>query len=73
MRPDSIYALPSYLESVMVSTPFIGKFLGTLASGEMSRRWGRRPSMYILAVISVVGVLLQTTARSAAQFTVGRK
>jgi len=66
------YALTSTLQSIMVSTPFIGKFIGTLISGETSRRWGRKPSMYILAVLSVIGVLLQTTARSAAQFTMGR-
>ena len=66
------YALTSTLQSVMVSTPFIGKFIGTLIAGETSRRWGRKPSMYILAVLSVIGVLLQTTARSAAQFTMGR-
>ena len=66
------YALTSTLQSVMVSTPFIGKFMGTLISGETSRLWGRKPSMYILALLSVIGVPLQTTAWSAAQFTVGR-
>jgi MFS transporter, SP family, sugar:H+ symporter len=56
----------------MVSTPFIGKFIGALTAGYTSKRWGRKPSLYILAVLSVLGVLLQTTARTAAQFTVGR-
>lgn len=67
-----LYLLPSYLSSVMTATPFIGKLIGALACGPICERWGRRAALAVLACISVVGVVLQVSATTAAQFTVGR-
>ncbi|EEU36267.1 uncharacterized protein NECHADRAFT_87154 [Fusarium vanettenii 77-13-4] len=67
-----LYALPSYLSSIMTSTPFFGKLVGAITCGSVSERWGRKMAILILACISLVGVTLQTAAFSAAQFTVGR-
>ncbi|RSL74589.1 hypothetical protein CEP53_000201 [Fusarium sp. AF-6] len=67
-----LYALPSYLSSIMTSTPFFGKLVGAITCGSVSERWGRKMAIFILACISLVGVTLQTAAFSAAQFTVGR-
>lgn len=67
-----LYFLPAYLSSVMTSTPFFGKLVGALACGPICERWGRRYALALLAVISLVGVTLQTSATTAAQFTVGR-
>lgn len=67
-----LYFLPSYLSSVMTATPFFGKLIGALVSGPICERWGRRSALAVLACISVVGVTLQTSATTAAQFTVGR-
>lgn len=66
------YALPVYLSSVMNSTPFFGKLIGALACGPIAEKWGRKRAILIMACISLVGVTLQTSAQSAAQFTVGR-
>lgn len=65
-------ALPSYLSSIMTSTPFFGKLIGAIACGRVSERWGRKRAILALACISLLGVTLQTAAFSAAQFTVGR-
>ncbi|KAI1064641.1 hypothetical protein LB506_007985 [Fusarium annulatum] len=80
-------SLQPWLSSVMTSVPFIGKALGTVICGVIAERWGRKlaimglilasfvyvfphPSYLLLIVES--GVLLQTTATTAAQFTIGR-
>ncbi|KAF9767006.1 hypothetical protein IL306_000482 [Fusarium sp. DS 682] len=56
----------------MTSVPFIGKALGTVICGIIAERWGRRIAIMGLIIASFVGVLLQTTATTAAQFTIGR-
>lgn len=66
------YALPSYLSSVMNSTPFVGKLIGTLCTGPLMKRFGRKPAVFLVAVVSIIGVILQITSHSAAQYTVGR-
>ncbi|SPO00277.1 related to RGT2 - Sensor of high external glucose concentrations [Cephalotrichum gorgonifer] len=67
-----LYALPPYLSSVMTATPFFGKLVGAIACGKIAERWGRRRALLCLACISLVGVTLQTSATTVAQFTVGR-
>ncbi|KAI0377093.1 general substrate transporter [Hypomontagnella monticulosa] len=67
-----MWALPSYLSSIMTATPFFGKLIGAIACGRVAERWGRKRAIMILALISLVGVTLQTSATTAAQFTVGR-
>jgi MFS transporter, SP family, sugar:H+ symporter len=64
--------LPPYLSSIMNSTPFLGKLIGTLACAPLMERYGRKSAILVIAVISIIGSLLQTTSYSAAQYTVGR-
>ncbi|KFX96367.1 hypothetical protein V490_03371 [Pseudogymnoascus sp. VKM F-3557] len=66
------YALPTYLSSLMNSLPFVGKLIGALACGPISERYGRKTAVAIMACISLVGVTLQTSATTAAQFLLGR-
>ncbi|KIX07346.1 uncharacterized protein Z518_01999 [Rhinocladiella mackenziei CBS 650.93] len=66
------YQLPSYLQSLMTSTPYLGKLLGTWTCGPLSERLGRKKMMAIIVLISYVGVVLEITASTGAQFTVGR-
>ncbi|KAI5464230.1 general substrate transporter [Mariannaea sp. PMI_226] len=67
-----IYALPPWLSSLMTSLPFFGKALGAISCGWVAKRWGRRMAIICLVVLSYIGVLLQTTATTSAQFTIGR-
>ncbi|KAL6860807.1 general substrate transporter [Trichoderma novae-zelandiae] len=64
--------LPPWLSSLMTSLPFLGKALGAMACGPIAERFGRKMCVLVLACLSFVGVLLQTTATTSAQFTVGR-
>lgn len=66
------WILPSYLTAIMNSTPFLGKLIGVMACGPIAERWGRKMAVLIMAVISLIGCTLQTSAHSAAQFTAGR-
>ncbi|RSL90416.1 hypothetical protein CEP52_014578 [Fusarium oligoseptatum] len=49
-----LYALPSYLSSIMTSTPFFGKLVGAITCGSVSERWGRKMAIFILACISLL-------------------
>ncbi|KAF5543548.1 hexose transporter 2 [Fusarium phyllophilum] len=64
-------SLQPWLSSVMTSVPFIGKALGTVICGVIAERWGRKIAIMGLIIASFVGVLLQTTATTAPQFTIG--
>ncbi|KAI0440929.1 general substrate transporter [Xylaria telfairii] len=70
---DGVCALPGWLSSVMTATPFLGKALGCIATGWIAERFGRKAAFYLLCVVSIVGVTLQTTSvTSRVQFTLGR-
>ncbi|OZJ02724.1 hypothetical protein BZG36_05103, partial [Bifiguratus adelaidae] len=66
------YIIAPYLSSIMNSTPFLGKFIGTLMCGPLMARYGRKPAMFAIAIISIIGVILQCATTTAAQFTIGR-
>ncbi|KAJ4112162.1 hypothetical protein NW768_011741 [Fusarium equiseti] len=65
-------SLQPWLSSVMTSIPFFGKALGVVICGVIAERWGRKIAIMGLIVASFVGVILQTAATTAVQFTIGR-
>ena len=56
----------------MTSTPYLGKLLGTRTCSPLTERLGRKKMMAIIIVLSYIGVVLEISASTAAQFTVGR-
>ncbi|KAM0545822.1 hypothetical protein ACHAPJ_011149 [Fusarium lateritium] len=69
---ENVCALPGWLSSVMTATPFLGKAAGCIACGYIAERWGRRAAILGICIVSFVGVTLQVSATTAAQFTIGR-
>ncbi|GME22420.1 putative sugar transporter protein [Neofusicoccum parvum] len=69
---DGTCAIPSYLSSIMNSTPYLGKLLGTWVAAPLAERFGRKKSLMFIAICSIIGTILQISATTAAQFTVGR-
>lgn len=67
-----VYALPASLSSVMTSVPFIAKAVGVAIGGWVAQRFGRKIAIAILIALCFIGVTLQTSATTAAQFTLGR-
>ena len=51
---------------------FIGTTIGTLVSGTMTDRLGRRPAILWGSVVMIVGIVIQTAAQNIAMFVVGR-
>ncbi|KAJ9643290.1 hypothetical protein H2204_002186 [Knufia peltigerae] len=66
------YLLPSYLQSIMTSTPYLGKLLGTWTCAPLMERLGRKKMMAVIIGLSYLGAALEISAASPAQFTVGR-
>ncbi|KAM0665207.1 hypothetical protein ACQRIT_006073 [Beauveria bassiana] len=68
----NVFAIPAWLLSIMTATPFLGKAVGCVICGPIAEKRGRKFAILGLCILSFIGVTLQTTAASAAQFTVGR-
>ncbi|KAI1412008.1 putative hexose carrier protein [Hypoxylon sp. FL1857] len=51
---------------------FIGCTFGTLVSGVLTDRLGRRPAIFWSSIITLVGIAIQTAAQNIAMFVVGR-
>ncbi|OAQ77760.1 sugar transporter protein [Purpureocillium lilacinum] len=66
------YAIRSYLVSILNSFPYLGKLLGCWAATPLAEKIGRKKSVLAVIATSFIGVLLQITATTVAQFTVGR-
>ena len=66
------YALAAPVASAANATPFLAKLFGTLICGPLMERFGRKLALFCIALISIVGVILQISATSIAQYIVGR-
>ncbi|KAL9476293.1 hypothetical protein ACSS6W_006134 [Trichoderma asperelloides] len=73
------YAFDSLHISLLSSLAFIGKFIGCFLAGPCIERFGHRIVFIMLAVVSVIGIIVEITAAGTgpgtgryAQFIVGR-
>ena len=64
--------LDSNEKELITSITSGGAFLGSIAAGLTADRFGRKGAIYLGCVLFVVGAILQATAFSLAQMTVGR-
>ncbi|KAI1847144.1 hypothetical protein JX265_011820 [Neoarthrinium moseri] len=78
---NGLNILPSYQDffnlnevttGLNTASVFIGGCLGPLVAGLIADRLGRRPAIFWGAVITLIGVLLQTAANGIAMFVVAR-
>lgn len=78
---NGLNILPSYTDyfqltpattGLNTASVFIGGILGTLISGIMTDRLGRRPAMFWASVITLIGTAIQAAAQNIAMFVVGR-
>ncbi|OTA55848.1 putative hexose carrier protein [Hypoxylon sp. EC38] len=51
---------------------FIGCTFGTIVSGVLTDKLGRRPAIFWSSVITLVGIAIQTAAQNIAMFVIGR-
>lgn len=78
---NGLNILPSYTDyfnltnattGLNTASVFIGGFFGPIWAGVMTDRLGRRPAMFWGAVVTLLGILLQTAAQNIAMFVVAR-
>ncbi|KAI0122477.1 putative hexose carrier protein [Daldinia grandis] len=78
---NGLNILPSYTDyfqltpattGLNTASVFIGGILGTLISGIMTDKLGRRPAMFWASVITLIGTAIQAAAQNIAMFVVGR-
>lgn len=66
------YELPTTRKSIMNSIPWIGKLAGCFVVEPLIDRIGYRNSIIITAGIQIVSMIIEMTAKTWQQFTVGR-
>ncbi|KAI1464815.1 putative hexose carrier protein [Daldinia caldariorum] len=78
---NGLNILPSYTNyfeltpattGLNTASVFIGGILGTIISGILTDKLGRRPAMFWGSVITVIGTAIQAAAQNIAMFVVGR-
>ncbi|CAL5867003.1 uncharacterized protein PFLUO_LOCUS1215 [Penicillium psychrofluorescens] len=72
VKPDGSSAISAARVSFMSSVAFVGKFFGTLTCPLYVEKIGHRYTIWILCIISFVGIILECTSKTMAQFVVGR-
>ncbi|THU82598.1 general substrate transporter [Dendrothele bispora CBS 962.96] len=66
------YALPARTSSLLTSLAFAGKLIGTIIIGPCTERFGHRPGMILLCLVTIIGTIIQVTSKVSGQFLVGR-
>lgn len=78
---NGLNILPSYTDyfdlntttlSLNTASVWVGGILAGLFSGQLSDRLGRKPVLFWGAIVSIIGVIIQTCAQNVAMFIVGR-
>lgn len=66
------YILPAKTVSVIVAIPTVGALVGALINSTCGDRFGRKKTIYLGCVISLVAAVIQTASYNVAMITVGR-
>ncbi|RDL36187.1 Uncharacterized protein BP5553_06799 [Venustampulla echinocandica] len=69
---NGAYMLSASRASFMSSVGFAGKFLGALFGSPIIESIGHRYSIWIVCVISFIGIIIECTSHEVAPFVVGR-
>ncbi|GME47454.1 general substrate transporter [Neofusicoccum parvum] len=65
-------ALTPKIASLMNSLALVGKLAGTLIVGPLTEKLGHKKTMFFTCSTQILGVIVQVTSKTVAQFTVSR-
>ena len=66
------YQIQPYFLSLLNSLTYVGQVAGVLLGGFISRRWGRRMSLYTMTFWGILSAILLVTAQTKEQMLIGR-
>ncbi|OTB00599.1 hypothetical protein M426DRAFT_75679 [Hypoxylon sp. CI-4A] len=78
---NGLNILPSYTDyfqlnpattGLNTASVFIGSTFGTIVSGVLTDKLGRRPAILWASIVTLIGIVIQTAAQNIAMFVVGR-
>lgn len=78
---NGLNILPSYTDyfnlnaattGLNTASVFLGTFIGTLVSGIITDKAGRRPAVFWGSAMTLIGIILQTAAQDIAMFVIAR-
>lgn len=72
LQPDGSYGLSTSRKSIMNSVNWTGKLVGCAIFEPLLDRFGYKRTVYILAAIQIVAVILEVSAANWIQFSIGR-
>ncbi|KAL1866974.1 hypothetical protein VTK73DRAFT_4443 [Phialemonium thermophilum] len=67
-----VYGLPATRKALMNSLPWIGKIFGCGSADDFIDRLGYKKTMYAVAAIQIVALIIEMTAHEWIQFSIGR-
>ncbi|KAF9052175.1 general substrate transporter [Rhodocollybia butyracea] len=66
------FALPAKTSSLLTSLAFAGKLIGTVIIGPCTERYGHRLGMVLVSITTIIGTIIEMTAKKSVQFLIGR-
>ncbi|KAH8152048.1 uncharacterized protein LAJ45_04042 [Morchella importuna] len=74
-RYDSVnnkHYISASQQSFITSFPYVGQFGAAMVGGYIGDHFGRRWGLFVMCVVSIVGVVMQIVAKNEALFVAGR-
>ncbi|CAI5731836.1 unnamed protein product [Hyaloperonospora brassicae] len=75
VAPGTCLMFPGHTKSewtIAVSSWIVGGMIGSLLTGRVSNKFGRKPTMMANCIFMIVGALVQATSSTISIFTIGR-
>lgn len=69
---NQYFQLTDTTRGLNTASIFIGGFIGLFWAGKMADSLGRRPALFWGSVVSIIGIVLQTTAQDIPMFVIAR-
>ncbi len=66
------FGLPVILQEIVVASALLGAMLGAAGGGKIADRWGRRPTLLLIAGLGILGPIASSLAPNVSWLILGR-